>query len=134
MNSMINKSKAVGDDGMNPVPHIGQTIGQRQALRYADIDKAALLERLHSNNAVLAAEEAHDEARQLAEAAFQPIPKQFVDDSDDGFTAELEPVDALTLYVIDAVVAIVALALMAAFGVIGREPAHQMLVWLQVLP
>lgn len=117
-----------------PIPHIGQTIGQRQAMRYADIDKAALLERLHSNNAVLATEQAHDEARQLAEAAFQPIPTPFVDDSDDGFTTELEPVDVLALYVIDAVVAIVALALMAVFGVIGREPVHQMLVWLRVLP
>jgi hypothetical protein len=116
-----------------PIPHIGQTIGQRQAMRYTEVDKAALLERLHSNNAVLATEQAHDEARQLAEAAFQPIPAQFVDDSDDGVTTEPEPVDALALYAIDVVVAIAALALMAAFGAFGRDPVHHLLVWMGVM-
>lgn len=118
---------------MSPVPHIGPTLGQRQAMRYAEIDKAAVLDRPHSHNAVLATEQAHEEARQLAESAFQPIPAQFVAGNDDDVTTEPEPVDTPALYAIDFLVAVAALALMAAFGVFGREPVRHLLVWVGVM-
>jgi len=61
-----------------PIPHIGPTLGQRQAMRYAQIDRAAVLQRLHAQNVVLITEQAHEEARQIVEAAFRAEPAAFV--------------------------------------------------------
>lgn len=109
---------------MSPVPHIGPTLSQRQAMRYAQVDKAALLERLHSNNAVLANEQAHDEARQLAEVAFQPEPAVFVAAND----AHEEPVEEPAFRFGMKVAA--ALIIMAGVAAVLREPVARLLALL----
>lgn len=119
-----------------PLPHIGPTLGQRQAMRYAQVDRSAVLQRLTTQNAVLATEQAHEEARQLAAVALRPEPAAFVaaNDAPDPacfVSAVDEPVDESAIRFGIKVAA--ALIVMAGVAVVLRDPVARLLVMLGVL-
>lgn len=119
-----------------PLPHIGPTLGQRQAMRYAQVDRASVLQRLHAQNVVLITEQAHEEARQLAEAAFRAEPAAFVAANDAPepacfVSAHDELVDESAFRFGIKVAA--ALIVMAGVAVVLREPVARLLVVMGVL-
>lgn len=99
-----------------PIPHIGRTIAQ--------IDKGAVRRRLESQLRQLDREE--------QAANWQPTPVQFVAENDEA-PQDVTWRDVLAITVIDVVITLATLAVMAAFGLILREPVRHLLVVLGVL-
>jgi hypothetical protein len=95
-----------------------------------------VLHRLTTQNAVLATEQAHEEARQLAATALRPEPAAFVAANDVPepacfVSADDEPVDESALRFGINVAA--ALIVMAGVAAVLRDPVARLLVVLGVL-